>query len=393
MVRFDSVASRSIGIAMLGFVVGMALYMWPARASQRAPGDVTPAASTATGGVPASFARDPLAFYFDERYQDGLRYGNAVLTDAAASPEQRRNVLVAVGTIELALRRPDAARATFLRMLAEDPTIELDRPERLPPPVTRLFYRLRDSICTAEMATLLVNRKLGADIRTIAVGDIENNSLVRTSYDTDHLARGLVHVIINDLRGATGLKVVDRQRLATLLDEIGHAKDEELTDPSTRVRVGQLSGAQSYMFGQFMQIARDQARMDLRWVNTATGEILLSEGVQSKIGTADDLFKLERKILVDVMAPRIQRMLDSTQAPTELQKRIQRFMDERRRVMPGKSYTAWVEASGHAVASEDAGNYTAAITAWRDAARHNRADSIAVIRARTLSAYQKAARD
>lgn len=347
----------------------------------------------AAGGlsaVPADFKQDPLYFYFDDRSAEAIRFSEAILGDASAPRLLRDQVLVTVATIRMAQRREGAARKAFLEILAANPTANLDRPSRLPPAVTRLFYHLRDSVCTAQQQTLVDSGLLGTSIRTLAVGDIENNSIVKAGYDTDHFCMGLVQVILTDLQGATPLTIVDRQRLSVLLDEIGLGKDPTRMDARSRVQMGRLTGAQSYLFGQFMQLDRQHVRLDLRWVNTSTGEILLAKGAEGRVGSAADLFKLEKRVLLELLAPEIQNLLDSTQAPGGLQKQIEKFLDAKRRSMARpNSYVAMVEASGRALAAEDAGRYDGAVSAWEKVATLNPADSTARIRARSLASYQK----
>ena len=349
-----------------------------------------PQATEATRSVPADFTASPVSYYFAERYSDALRYGAAVIEDPSTPHTLRHEALLTTATIYLAQNRESKARQAIQLMLSEDPSVELPGSDRFPAPVTRLFYRMRDSICTAQLQHLVAQKKLLPDVKTIAIGDIENNSIAASRYNLDHLCRGLAQIIANDLRGATGLKIVDRQRLSVLLDEIGRSK-EGVTDPETRVRVGQLTGAQSYLFGQFMQIDDKNARMDLRWVNTATGEHLVSDAIQAKVESAEDIFRLERKLVLEIMAPRIQRMLDSTRAPGDLQKKIERLLDERQKAMPKRSaYAAWVQASGRALAQEDAGNLDGALQAWNEAHTLNPSDSTATLRAKTISAYRNA---
>lgn len=382
-------AASSITVAVL--IAGSAITRVP-----RALGLVTeswadPAASQ--GGVvavPAEFKRDPLYYYFDDRPTEAIRLANLVLGDPAAPRPLREQVLVTVATIRLGQRRVGAAREAFLQLLAGNPTADLERPARLPPAVTRLFYHLRDSVCAEQQTTLVDTGKLSMSIRTLAVGDIENNSIVKAGYDTDHFCKGLVQVIISDLQGATPLKIVDRQRLSVLLDEIGLGKDPSRMDPENRVRMGHLCGAQSYLFGQFMQLDRQHVRLDLRWVDTSTGEILLAKGAEGSAGSADDLFKLEKRVLLELLAPEVQRLVDSTQAPGRLQRQIETYLDGKKRSLSRKpAYVTMVEASGRAVSEEDAGHYDRAIAEWQRVAAFNPADSTAQVRARSLAAYQK----
>jgi tetratricopeptide (TPR) repeat protein len=73
--------------------------------------------------------------------------------------------------------------------------------------------------------------------------------------------------------------------------------------------------------------------------------------------------------LVEMM-PEIQRLVDSTRTSDELQQKIDRFIEGRKRQLSrSASYSALVEAYGRALASEDAGDFDAAIAAWDKAAK------------------------
>ena len=351
-----------------------------------------PAAATTV--VPADFRKDPLEYYFDDRFSQAVLYGQAVLGDPATSSALRHRVLVTLATIRLAEGRPDQAREALGRLLAQSPTTDLEQPARLPPPVVRLFYKLRDSLCVAQQQGLTSSGRLQTDIRTLAVGDIEDNSIFKGQYNTEHLCRGLAQVMITDLQGATPLKLVDRQRLQALLDELKLSRDASLVAPDTRVRLGLLCGAQTYLFGQFMQLDRNRGRIDIRWVNTATGEILLAEGIDGNIGTASDLFKLEKKLLVEILAPRIQRLVDSTRTPADLQRQIEQYLDRKERTQPrGAAYTALLETRGRAESQERSGDLTAAAATWGKVAALDPTDESARTRARSLAAYQRPARN
>ena len=232
--------------------------------------------------------------------------------------------------------------------------------------------------------------RLRPDIRTIAIGDIENNSMVQGSYNMDHFCKGLVQVLIGDLMGATKLTVVDRQRLAVLQQEIGLGQNPGQMDRNTRAKFGQLSGAQSFLFGQCMQTDRNHVRIDLRWVNTSTGEILLARSAEGSLSSADDLFRLERRVLVDLLAPQIQSMIDGTQSPADLQQQLQKHLDKKKNSLPKTtSYPDAVTASGSAIAKEEAGNYAEAAAEWSKLSGMAPADDNAKTRAMTLAAYQQ----
>ena len=374
---------------------------WPATTGPRSPmGGVTTALAagtssrTAVAAVPADFRKDPLEYYFDDRFPQALTYGDAVLADPATSRALREHVLVTMATIRLAQGRTGQAREAFGQLLAQSPTAELEQPARLPPDVRQLFYKLRDSLCVAQQKTLVSSGQLRADLRTLAIGDIEDNSIVKGSFNTDHFCRGLAQVMISDLQGTTSLKLVDRQRLQVLLDELKIAKDASVAAPDTRVQLGLLCGAQTYLFGQFMLLDHNRGRLDMRWVNTATGEILLADGVEGSIGNTRDLFKLERKLLVEMLAPRIQRLVDSTRAPQNLQRQIEMYLDKRQRTLPSSSaYATVLETRGRAEAQERSGDLKAAAASWEKVAAMDPSDATSKTRARSLTAYDRVPRN
>ena len=343
--------------------------------------------------VPADFRQDPLFYYYDLRPGEARRYAATVLADPATSPRLRKAVLTTLATIATQERKPAEARAAFSQILKLEPTANLDHPEKLPPPVTRLFYRMRDSLCTSREDELVSGGQLGTELSTIAVWDIENNSFAPSKWNLDHLSRGLGQAIVTDLQGVTGLKIVERQRLNVLRDELELGKSPGQVDPNSRVRLGRLCGAQSYLFGQFMLVARNRARMDLRWVRTDTGEILLAKGVEQDLGGPDGVFQLERKVLLELLAPQIRKMLAGETKPGQIEQRLEQQLEQRRRSMPNRSsYTAMIESSGAAMALEDGGDYADAAAAWEHVASMSPADSTARFRARALNPLRQSSR-
>src|SRR5262245_20738582 len=71
-----------------------------------APRDALAQKTGAVAAVPADFTRDPLYYFFDARQAEAVRYANVVLADPSTTPEVKRRVLVTLGTIRLAQRKP-----------------------------------------------------------------------------------------------------------------------------------------------------------------------------------------------------------------------------------------------------------------------------------------------
>jgi TolB-like protein len=331
--------------------------------------------------VMAQFVSDPISFFFDLRAPEAIQCGQAVLKgQETLSNDQRANVLTTLATIYVSTGKTAPARASFLQLLSENPGADLPRPELLPPPVVRLFYSLRDSVLSATGGAP------PSSITTLAVGEIENNSIVRGAYDLDRFARGLTQVITTDLQAVTPLKIVDRQRLAVLLKEIEMGQAGVIGDPETRVRFGKLTGAQSFLFGSIMQTDKKHIRLDLRWVQTETGEVLLSKGIAMSVRSSDDLFKLESKVLLELLVPEVETFLASGGKKQDLRGNVKSYLNEKKQQVK-TVYLDLLLKSGEAIEAEDRGDYAAAAAAWKEVRDLNPADSGAGNRTRALQAY------
>lgn len=372
-IRMASVTPMILAIVAVIAALGA---LTPARAAGAAPSAATL----------AEFRHDPMSFFFDLRSADALLCGQAVLQGTTDfTPAEKKEAMTALAATYLAADKGPQARAAVLQVLDLDPQAELSRQETLPPPLVQLFYGLRDSL-------LLASGQSGApQILTLAIGDIENNSIVKGKYDMDNFARGLTHIIITDLKQASPFKIVDRQRLAALRQEIEMSSSGQVTDPKFGVPLGRLSGAQSFLFGSLMQVEGNKVRLDVRWVDTSTSEILLSDGVEAKVSSSDDLFKLERKLLLETLAPRMQAWLSEkgqAQVPGQsIQDRARPVLGERKKSAGGGTvYLDFLLRSGEAMLAEEKGDYAAATNAWKQAAKLRPSDAMPAERARALDA-------
>jgi TolB-like protein len=196
----------------------------------------------------------------------------------------------------------------------------------------------------------------------------------------------LTQVITTDLQAVTPLKIVDRQRLAVLLKEIEMGQAGVIGDPETRVRFGKLTGAQSFLFGSIMQTDKKHIRLDLRWVQTETGEVLLSKGIAMSVRSSDDLFKLESKVLLELLVPEVETFLASGGKKQDLRGNVKSYLNEKKQQVK-TVYLDLLLKSGEAIEAEDRGDYAAAAAAWKEVRDLNPADSGAGNRTRALQAY------
>lgn len=329
------------------------------------------------------FRADPKAFFFLERDGEAIACGQTVLTDEGLGGEMRREVLTTLGCMYVARGNADGARKSFLAMLAEDPTMDLPYSAWMPERPMQVFYALRDSLMTASALSV------EPDVRTLAIGDIENNSIFADpTYDLDQFVNGLRHILTTDLVGATPLRLVDRQRLDVLRQEIGLNRDDDIVNPEMRVPFGKLTGAQSFLFGSLMRLDDDLVRLDLRWVNTATGEILLAEGVEGGFRSAKDLLKLEREVLTELLVPQIRATLDDADDTESMDEDIEVLLKRRREGLSDPDeYVRLVLRTGEAILAEERGDLDTASRAWGTVVALDPSDDYARNRQASLRAY------
>jgi TolB-like protein len=124
-------------------------------------------------------------------------------------------------------------------------------------------------------------------IQHIAVVDFLNRSIVEHD-KWNPMQYGMADILITDLKKLTKLRVVDRERVQMIMDEI-QVQQSEYFDDKTAVRVGKMLGVHVFVMGSFMQLEKGKLVITPKLVKTETGEILKSENIEGKPG---DLMKM-----------------------------------------------------------------------------------------------------
>ena len=140
----------------------------------------------------------------------------------------------------------------------------------------------------AAAALPLSAQSTGADARpTVAVLYFTNSSLVDfASYAP--LSKGMAEMMISEIAQNSAVRVVERDRLQTLLEEQNlHSSDR--VDKSTAVKLGKTLGAGHMLMGSFIIDPSKTMRIDVRSVNTETGQIEYTESVSGKSDKLLDL--------------------------------------------------------------------------------------------------------
>jgi curli biogenesis system outer membrane secretion channel CsgG len=132
---------------------------------------------------------------------------------------------------------------------------------------------------------------------TVAVADFEGGS-VPPNKNIDFWSTALAGFLIADLAESKNLQLVDRTHLAAILRE-QRLSMSNLSDPSTRLRIGKIVGAKYFIFGTYTIIG-NQAALTARMDDVETGQIIKSSSVN---GNAQHMPELAQQLAVSFLTP------------------------------------------------------------------------------------------
>jgi len=138
--------------------------------------------------------------------------------------------------------------------------------------------------------------------------------------DFDALERGIAGMMISELSQNPAARVVERQEVQRLLDEQNLGAQGRV-DPQTAAKVGKLVGARYTVLGTFIDFYGD-FRVDVRLVNTETGEIVKTESERMQRDHMFDIIRnIAARLMKDASLPALQRPASDQrmgrQVPTE----------------------------------------------------------------------------
>ena len=105
------------------------------------------------------------------------------------------------------------------------------------------------------------------------------------------LKKGLADMMITDLSNIRMLNIVERDKLEAILKEQKLNNSKEF-DAGTASKVGKLLGAQIILTGSYFDMF-GSIRVDARFIDVETGQILKSDGVE---GQTTSFFKLQKQL-------------------------------------------------------------------------------------------------
>jgi len=150
---------------------------------------------------------------------------------------------------------------------------------------------------------------------TIVVLSFENNSVVDKG-KMNPLKKGIADILITDLSKIRAFKVIGRERLNDVMDELS-IKQTNAIDSLNVQKIGKLLGARTLLQGSFVNLFGNQIRVVLRVVETETRRTLMSEEVTGKV---ENLFDIIKDLVV-----KVSKELDiqlTTDEKTEFEKKI-----------------------------------------------------------------------
>jgi curli biogenesis system outer membrane secretion channel CsgG len=155
------------------------------------------------------------------------------------------------------------------------------------------------AVCAAVSAIATpISAQGAADTRpTLAVLYLTNGAMIdNASYAP--LSKGMAEMLITELAQNGAVRVVERDRIQTLLEE-QNLQGSDRVDKETAVKLGKILGARHMLMGSFVVDPRQNMRIDVRAVNTETSAI---DYVQTVSGKADQLLELVIQLGVKVNA-------------------------------------------------------------------------------------------
>lgn len=231
-------------------------------------------------GDPVVLARLGVAYYKAARYPDA----RAALDSAVAGDPRSGLAAIYLGMTTEELGDFTAARTAYehyveiarssdLRNVARQRLSLIGRRE--------LEYQARQAL--AQEATL---SQQPPEANTVAVMPF---SYTGTNEQIQPLTRGLAQLVITDLAKSRQVRVLERERMQTMLEEM-RLSAEGRADPQSAVRSGRLLRAERVVQGSLAERG-DQLRVDAAVVDVGTAGVTASAGTQDQLNRIFDLEK------------------------------------------------------------------------------------------------------
>jgi TolB-like protein len=135
-----------------------------------------------------------------------------------------------------------------------------------------------------------------ADELRVAVMEFTNAGAGNDAYDLAALGKGLQSMMTTDLAQLPAFKVVERERLRDIQNELKLQRGKAI-DQATAAKIGKLAGATHLFTGSFTVVG-DKMRIDGRLVSVASGGVVFAEQIS---GEKAAFFELEQALVKKIV--------------------------------------------------------------------------------------------
>ncbi len=233
-------------------------------------------------------------YYKSAQFGEAIDILNELASDSSIDVDIRKDALRFLGRAYSAKGLYDKAKESITQLLKLEPPMIVFNPDYEPPVFMKLYYESRK-----EYSGSYAVERPDPGMKTMAIIDFKNRSVDHKA-QYDPMEQGFADLMINRLNNSTNLKVIERERIQWILDEI---KLQNQYDMEGAVRLGKQLGVQTVLLGSFI-IVGDQIWLGARLVKVETSEILLTDEIK---GDLDDFFDL-----VDQLGQKIAKNIDVT---------------------------------------------------------------------------------
>ncbi|HTH64992.1 MAG TPA: tetratricopeptide repeat protein [Gemmatimonadales bacterium] len=302
------------------------------------------------------------AYYSANRFADARKALALVLTQQPTN----RIAQTYLGLSYEGMEQFDSARAIYSALLATKPSGEVGRLLN-----GRLTLLARKELHASARASLAHETELSRtppDPNTVAVFPFRY-----TGQDSSlrPLERGLAALVVSDLSHVRRLRLVERERLQALLDEMRLAASGRV-DPTTGARSGHLVGAGQVVQGQFQEAPGTNIRLDATMVRAGDAQVAATGSGRNPL---NQLFDLEKSVVF--------QLLTKTGVPVSPAESI--AISER----PTKDLQAFLLYS-RGLESQDKGDFRAASADFKAAAQRDPTFQAAAQQSQSSDAAQSA---
>ena len=244
---------------------------------------------------------------------DQKQYGRArdVLQSAVALGEQNYTARVYLGLAHEELGQLDSARAQYTR--AASLTGDARRKSEIQDRLTLLTRKELRSAAKAAIAQEATLSRQPVTENAVAVFPFR---YVGTNPDLAPIGRGLTQLMITDLAKVSRLKLLEREQVQALVDEMALTESGKV-DPANGARSGRMLRASRVLQGSVQDVpARSQIRLDAAMVNATDANVVATGSASDQL---QQLFTMEKQVLAGII-----QQMGITLSPAE-----QRALSER----------------------------------------------------------------